>query len=126
MRHKPERVSPRRRTPSLLALLQAAAQGRRDLPLTAFTDAQISWAVDTGLGPLLMYTTAAASQGTNSPHRPLLQGAELTARLLTAETLDAMEEMLDVCAGHVPPLTLLKGISIGTQYYPAPHLRPMR
>lgn len=110
----------------LLDLLHAAAQGRRDLPLSAFPEAQIDWAIETGLGPLLTYTTAAAAPEVTSPQEPILQAAELTARLLTAEALDAMEEMLDACAGHVPPLTLLKGISIATQYYPRPHLRPMR
>jgi hypothetical protein len=46
--------------------------------------------------------------------------------MLTCEQLDAMSEIIDVCEGRVPPLTLLKGISICEQYYPEPHLRPMR
>jgi hypothetical protein len=56
----------------------------------------------------------------------LLRGADLTARMLTAEHCEALSEILDACRGHVDPVVLLKGISIAEQYYPAPHLRPMR
>ena len=57
---------------------------------------------------------------------PLLEGADLTARLINAEQLDAMEEIIRACGELVQPPTLLKGISIGEQYYPEPHLRPMK
>jgi len=40
--------------------------------------------------------------------------------------MDAMNEVIDACEGYVPPVTLLKGISICDQYYPKPHLRLMR
>jgi len=43
----------------LIPLLQAASQGREDLKLAAFHKAQIRWAVETGLGPLLFQTTKA-------------------------------------------------------------------
>jgi hypothetical protein len=55
----------------------------------------------------------------------LVHGADLTSRVIAAEQLDATEEILDACAGHAPPLTLLKGISVCEQYYPEPHLRVM-
>jgi hypothetical protein len=45
--------------------------------------------------------------------------------MLSAERAEAMCEILDVCHRHVSPITLLKGISIAEQYYPAPYLRPM-
>jgi hypothetical protein len=50
----------------------------------------------------------------------------MTARVIAAEHLDAMAEIIDACKTHVAPLTLLKGISICEQHYPHPHLRPMR
>jgi hypothetical protein len=50
----------------------------------------------------------------------------LTERVITAEQMDAMEEIVRACGGQVPPLTLLKGISVREQFYPEPHLRPMR
>ena len=46
--------------------------------------------------------------------------------MISAEMTDAMKEIIDACEGYVPPLTLLKGISICDQYYPKPHLRLMR
>jgi hypothetical protein len=110
----------------LIFLLQAASQGRRDLTLSAFDEARIHWAIETGLGPLLLHTTRDDPQAAMSPYGPFLQGADLLARMLTGEQLDAMEEILEACAGRIPPLTLLKGISIRGQYYPEPHLRPMR
>jgi len=112
--------------PRLISLLRAASQCREDLPLATFDEEQIRWAIETGLGPLLFRTTKAHPQASTSPLWPLLQGANLTARMLTSEQLDAMDEIIDACEGRVPTLTLLKGISICDQYYPEPHLRPMR
>jgi hypothetical protein len=110
----------------LLTLLRAASQGREDVPLATFDAAAIRWALETGLGPLLFHTTQGDPQATTSPLWPLVHGADLTAQVLTGAQVEAMEDILDACAGRVPPLTLLKGISMGEQYYPQPHLRPMR
>ena len=111
---------------SLMGLLQAAAHGRAALPLVTFEAAQIRWALETGLGPLLWHTTQAAPETAASPLWPLVRGTDRAACLLTAEQFDAMGEILEACSGRMPPLTLLKGISISEQYYPVPHLRPMR
>jgi len=46
--------------------------------------------------------------------------------MITAEQIDAMEEIVHACGGQIQPPTLLKGISVGGQFYPEPHLRPMR
>lgn len=110
----------------MLSLLQAAAEDRDDLPLAAFQEPQVQWAVDTGLGPLLFRSTKAYPQATSAPLWSLVRAADLTARMLTGERYDALCEILDVCAERVPPLLLLKGISICDQYYPEPHLRLMR
>ena len=111
---------------SLIRVLQAAARRRTDLSLAPLEAAGVRWLIETGLGPLLWYTTHAAAETVASPHWPLVHGTHLAARLLTAEQFAAMEELLEACRNRVPPLTLLKGISIGEQYYPAPHLRLMR
>jgi hypothetical protein len=113
-------------SPPTVSLLQAAARGRTDLKLATFEAAAIRWALRTGLGPLLCWATKADPEATASPWWPLLRGADLTARVLSAEQREAMCDILDACAGSVPPLTLLKGVSIADQYYPASHLRPMR
>lgn len=111
---------------SLIGLLQAAACGRVVMPLTALGAAQVRWALETGLGPLLWHTTHTAAETAASPLWPLVQGTYVAACLLTAEQFAAMEEILQACRGRVPPLTLLKGISISEQYYPTPQLRLMR
>jgi Uncharacterised nucleotidyltransferase len=111
---------------SLMGLLQAAAHGRVALPLATLEAAQIRWALETGHGPLLWHTTQAAPETAASPLWSLVRGTERAACLLTAEQFDAMGEILEACSGRMAPLTLLKGISISEQYYPIPHLRPMR
>jgi len=116
----------RRHLPHLLPLLQAVFQQRQDVALTAFDEAHIRWAVRTGLGPLLFAVTQADPHAPASPFWPLLRGADLTARVLTAEHFEAMSEILDACQGLVDTVVLLKGISIAEQYYPVPHYRPMR
>jgi hypothetical protein len=115
-----------RHRPQLPPLLQAASQRRKDLELAAFAEAQVRWALETGLGPLLFQATEGDPRASLSPLWPLLRGADLTAQVLTAEHFDAMSEILDACKGHIHRVVLLKGISISEQYYPAPHLRPMR
>lgn len=111
--------------PQLITLLQAASQGRNDLTLSALHDSRVCWTVKTGLAPLLLYTTALDSTAAQSPLWPMLRGANLTAQVLSGEQFDAMCEILDACQGRLPSITLLKGISIAEQYYPAPYLRPM-
>lgn len=106
-------------------LLQAAAENRTDLVLGDFRPAQIRWAVDSGLGPLLRRATAADPEARKCQLWPLVESADLTARVLTAERLDAVEEIIRACEGRTPPLTLLKGISVCEQFYPEPHLRSM-
>ncbi|MCS6926622.1 MAG: nucleotidyltransferase family protein, partial [Candidatus Binatia bacterium] len=110
----------------LHALLWCAAHDREDLSIAEFSERDVRWAIETGLGPLLFRATRAHPQTPASPFWPLLRSADLTARVLTAELLEAMEEIIDACAGQISSLTLLKGISICDQYYPEPHLRPMR
>jgi len=110
---------------SLAPLLVAARHDRRDLALADFSPEQIQWAVTAGLGPWLRRCTARDPRATESPAWPLVQSADLTARFLADEKLDAMDEILGHVERHVPPLTLLKGISLCEQHYPEPHLRTM-
>lgn len=88
------------RRPRLIPLFQAASQGRADLTLAAFDEAQIRWALETGLGSLLFQTTKADPKGANSPLWPLVQSANLTAQMLTTEQLNAMDEIIDACTGR--------------------------
>src|SRR5215510_12185937 len=110
---------------SLKRLLQAAAEDRTDLILRDFLPAQIRWAVDSGLGPLLRRATAGDPQARKSPLWPLIESADLTARVMASDRLDAVHEIIRACDGRMEPLTLLKGISMCEQFYPEPHLRPM-
>jgi hypothetical protein len=112
--------------PQLITLLKAVSEDQRELRLASFGEAQIRWAIATGLGPVLFQAINADALATASPYWSLLKGADLTARVLTCEQLDAMSEILDACDGRIHTLTLLKGISICDQHYPEPHLRLMR
>ena len=105
-------------------LLQVATHEHTSIPLAALSQQQVDWAVETGLGPLLCWRAGPEAQA--SRHWPLLHSADLTARLLAAEQTDAMTALLDACAEQVQTITLIKGISVCDQYYPLPHLRPMR
>ena len=94
-----------RHWPQLLPLLQAASQRRKDLELAAFAEAQVRWALETGLGPLLFQATQGNPRAALSPLWPLLRGADLTAQVLAAEHFDAMSEILD--AWVIGPLVAL-------------------
>lgn len=115
-----------RTRPRLIVLLAAAARGETELQASDFDERVVRWAVDTGFGPLLRRALAHDPAAATSAVWPLLLGADLSARVVTGQNLDAMTEIIDACHGRVPPLVLLKGISVCAQYYPEPHLRPMR
>jgi hypothetical protein len=110
--------------PGLLAALRGLVSGRRDLRLADFTQREIDWAIYNGLGPLLHRVTEHDPQRRQSPRWPQLLSADLTARVETGEQIAAMVEILDQCQGAYP-LILLKGIVLGQELYPEPHLRPM-
>jgi Uncharacterised nucleotidyltransferase len=112
--------------PPLISLLQVVSQGRENARLAALNAEAIHWAIQTGLGPLLYQTTKADADAVASPLWMALKSADLTAQVIAGEHADAMCEILQACEPLAPPLTLLKGISICEQYYPRPHLRPMR
>jgi len=111
---------------SLTLLLRSARQNRRDLALEDFSERQIHWAIESGLGPMLRRYVADTPTARDSAAWADLQGSDLAARIIAAEHLDAMAEIIRACEGRIQPPTLLKGISVGGQFYPEPHLRPMR
>lgn len=110
----------------ILSLFRALAQDRRDLELAAFDDQTLSWALDVGIGPLLLRTAGITRQNAApSTHRMALLSADLTARVLCGMLLDATAEILDSASENAHAITLLKGISICEDLYPEPHLRTM-
>ncbi len=50
-----------------MGLLRAAAHGRADVPLAVMEAADVRWAIESGFGPLLWYTTYAAAGAAASP-----------------------------------------------------------
>lgn len=111
--------------PLIKQILRAAASGRT-LSWEAGMVAALPWVIRNCLGPMLCHVSG--NGGEHSPcaqHEPL-RGAELSAKVISKTLTAAMEEILDACVSRVERIVLLKGISISSQYYPLPHLRPMR
>jgi hypothetical protein len=111
--------------PSLISLLKTASGDQNNFDLIDLRDAEIRWAITTGLGPLLFRAIAGGPISYDPSLATALKAADSTARTETGDKLDAMCEIIDRCAETIPPLVLLKGISTCTQYYPEPHLRSM-
>jgi hypothetical protein len=108
-----------------LSLLRAAVDDDASRGFEGMDAHTVRWAIRSGLGPLLRRLTPDASPLTASPAWPAVVGAELAARIRSESQLHALEDVLDACAGRVPPPTLLKGISLCSEHYAAPCLRPM-
>jgi hypothetical protein len=109
-----------------MRLLEAASHDRTDLSLGDFRAEHVRWAVEVGLGPLLHRSTRDDPEASASPLWPLIQAADLTARVIASEKMDALDEIVHACESRLPPLTLLKGMSICDEHYPERHLRLMR
>ena len=86
---------------------------------------QFRWAIDGGLGPLLHRVTRDRVDVVPLPWRESLLSADLTARIRHGNLVDTMLEIIEVCDSLPMRATLLKGISVSEQLYPAEHLRPM-
>jgi hypothetical protein len=109
----------------LLGLLRAVVDGCAPPDGDALDAGLVRRAIEGGLGPLLRRLTADESPLTASSAWAAVVGAELAARMRCEVQLRALEDLLDLWAGRVPPPTLLKGISLCLTQYAAPHLRPM-
>ena len=112
--------------PKLRALMETLARGRQDLSLRAFDASQIRWMIQSGLGPACFHAAKQNPENLISAHWSSLKAADLTARMIAADHADALREIIDAAEGYVSGLTLLKGISLASEYYPEFHLRPMR
>ncbi len=86
---------------------------------------EVRWVLDAGLGPMLYRATREHFDYVPSALRDVLLSSDLTAQVRHACVIDTANEVIDVSHNLSTPVTLLKGISISEQYYPAPHLRPM-
>ena len=116
----------------LLELLRFAAykstEARADGLLDAATgasDREFYWLLDSGLGPLLYQYLQPEMEQLPVARRDLLHGSELVAQVRYGDVLDTATEVIDAAASVGVALTVLKGISIGSQFYPDPHQRTM-
>ena len=110
--------------PLLLALLEAVA-GRSFTPSLPIPVAEIDWAIQAGMGPLLHRESERQPELLPAPLAARVRAADRFARLQSAEQLDATGEILDRCGPRAGPITLLKGISIATDLHREPHHRAM-
>jgi hypothetical protein len=85
---------------------------------------QFAWVLQGGLGPLLRWAASAAHAVPPTWAQTLL-AAELTARVRHGSLVDTALDVLRVCREVGAEPTLLKGISVSDQLYPAEHMRPM-
>lgn len=109
----------------VMPLLQALVAGRTDFDLETLTPRAIDRAFDAGLGASLAHVTRDAPARPASPYADDIQAADLTARVLSAEIFDALDDaVVAVNAVGCRPV-LLKGCVTARRYYPEPHLRTM-
>ena len=111
---------------NLLVLLRSVSEGRALPPLPSLKDHQVKWIIKAGLGPLFWFASQKDSGTEDSPLFHDLKAADLTTRLINRIQLETLGEILGRCVGLLPPITLLKGSSTGSELYPEPHLRVMR
>ncbi|MEP6942065.1 MAG: nucleotidyltransferase family protein [Betaproteobacteria bacterium] len=88
-------------------------------------DRQFQHLRDAGLAPLLQCAVSEGALTVPVEWSELLLAESLTAQVRHGALIDAAKDVVDVCDRLGVPVTLLKGISISDQFYPAPYLRPM-
>jgi hypothetical protein len=110
--------------PATLLTIIGALSRRERLEIGAFSDATIERALDAGLGPALAHVTAVTA-ATHDARARSIAAADLAARVLGGEMLDALEQVLVAAnVAGVQPIVLKGGVA-ALRDYPAAHLRTM-
>lgn len=111
--------------PGLLPILKAVATATTDFDLDKLAPSTTRGAIENGLGAVLAYVSRDCPTRSRSAFAGDIRAADLTARLLTADILDAIGHILRACdTASYRPL-LIKGAAMALLHYPAPHLRTM-
>lgn len=103
----------------------SASSERMASMLAESRERELSWVIDAGLGPMLHMATREHPERVPSAVRDALLSTDLTAQIRHAATIDTANDVIDTCNELGVTATLLKGISVSNQYYPAEHFRPM-
>jgi hypothetical protein len=90
-----------------------------------FQDQQMQHVCQAGLAPLFHRAARDEFEQLPATWRDALRSADLTAHVRHGLAVDTATDVIDACRQLDVRVTLLKGISISDQHYPAPHLRPM-
>lgn len=114
------------RRPDLLALLRSVSKDCALPALSPLKDQQVRWIIEAGLGPLLWFAIQEDSKIAASWSCQEFKTADLTTRLINQIQLETLSEILVKGKNLFSPITLLKGSSTGSEFYPEPHLRLMR
>jgi hypothetical protein len=119
-------VKPGARHPGsgLLPLLRALVIDDARFDVDSLAPGLVNRALDNGLGAILARVSR-ESAAAQSVHADAIQAADLTARLLTADLLETVADIVRVSKNAGCDLVLMKGCSTGVRYYPEPHLRTM-
>jgi hypothetical protein len=107
--------------PALVALVTNDTR----FDIHSMPSARVEQAIENGLGPILARVTRDSAMAPNGDCADHIKAADLTARVLTAELLDALEQVLLAADSARCDPVLLKGCSTASRYYPEPHLRTM-
>ena len=113
------------RSPDLYQLLGVAVDDNTSRDLNCLTATTVQKAADMGLGPVLFAATKDNPRSTASAAYPVLQGTEITSRILMHGQLDGLQDILTALGNGARHVTLLKGISACLKDFPFPHLRTM-
>jgi Uncharacterised nucleotidyltransferase len=111
---------------NVLALLGMVSRGHELLPLSLLNERRVRWIIEAGLGPLFWFASQKDLKTEDSRSCRDVKAADLTTRLINEIQLETLSEILVRSKGLLPPITLLKGSSTGSELYPQPHLRIMR
>jgi Uncharacterised nucleotidyltransferase len=106
-------------------LRDAAAPRTAALQWEGIDERQIEHIIKAGLAPLLWRVAQDVGAPPPLAWRDTLRSADLVAQVVYGNVCDATTDLVDACRAGGALVTLLKGVSIGGQYYPAAHLRPM-
>ncbi len=110
---------------SLIPLLTAINNNQLTLDISSMDNNLIDFSINAGMGTYLKYCSQNSQQPVEQATSQLLLSAELTAKIITTNILNALNEILTHSKQCSSNIILLKGIAHCQSYYPAPWFRIM-
>lgn len=108
---------------SLTSIYKTILSKEKTLDFNSVDPVLLNQCLTLGFGPLLHFY--GMHDSASSSFQSLVLAADLSAKVLTGNQIDALDEIINAAGDMTGDIILLKGMSVAFTYYPEPYMRTM-